>query len=305
MTRSLEAGEVHVAAELLRRGDLVAFPTETVYGLGADARNGEAVARIFEAKNRPRFNPLIVHVKDLEAAEELADFPDAAAELADAFWPGPLTLVLPSKGQIADIVSAGQPSVALRVPSHGLAKALLAAAGLPIAAPSANPSGKVSPTTAAHVLDGLMGKIAAVLDGGPSGIGLESTIIGFEENQPVLMRAGAIPSEDIKHLTGSLKTHAGHVVAPGQLLSHYAPDATLRLNAEVPEAGETWLGFGPGPEGANLSPGADLREAAANLFKMLRELDEPGKSIAVAKIPTSGLGEAINDRLIRAAAKRT
>ena len=298
------------AAEILRRGGLVAFPTETVYGLGADATDGRAVAAIFAAKARPRFNPLIVHVPSREAAESIVDLPEAGRRLAAAFWPGPLTLVAPrrSDADIADLATAGLPTLAVRVPAHSLALALLRAVDRPVAAPSANPSGRISPTTADHVLVGLGGRIAAVLDGGPCEVGLESTIIGVS-GEPVLLRPGGLPAEAAEAALGHpLAAHSGRITAPGQLASHYAPQARLRLGAVAPRSGELWLGFGR-CEGAtlNLSPAGDLHEAAANLFAHLRALDlraAPGQAIAVAPVPERGLGRAINDRLARAAAPR-
>ncbi len=301
------------AAARLRNGQLVAFPTETVYGLGADARNGEAVAAIFEAKGRPRFNPLIIHVPDVAGVAQIADIPDDARPLL-AFWPGPLTLVLPQRADanLSDLVTAGLDTVAVRIPAHPLAQSLLRAFDGPVAAPSANPSGTVSPTTAAHVLDGLDGKIAAILDGGPCDVGLESTIVGFLP-KPTLLRKGGIPRAALEAaLQQTLATPvAGDITAPGQLSSHYAPTVSLRLNARAPD-GDAWLGFGPDKfdvPSRNLSPSEDLREAAANLFAHLRQLDQIAidnglSQIAVAKIPDFGLGEAINDRLRRAAAPR-
>ena len=311
-----DAAGVIRAAELLRAGRLVAFPTETVYGLGADARDGRAVAEIFAAKGRPRFNPLIVHVEDRDAAGRLVDLPKAAGKLARAFWPGPLTLVAPMRDTagIADLVTAGLPTLAVRVPAHPLARALLAAFEGPVAAPSANPSGQVSPTTAAHVMAALGGRIAAVIDGGPCDVGLESTIVGFEEGGAVLLRPGGVPAEAIEEVLGKpLAARDGEAVtAPGQLASHYAPGARLRLNADAPRSGEAWLGFGLDPDAIagptrNLSPTGDLVEAAANLFAHLRALDAEtgsGGTIAVAPVPDHGLGRAINDRLARAAAPR-
>ncbi|TCO71152.1 translation factor SUA5 [Rhodovulum euryhalinum] len=301
------------AAGLLASGELVAFPTETVYGLGADARNDRAVARIFEAKGRPRFNPLIVHLADVAAARGIALMDSDAERLADTFWPGALTLVLPLRPEagLSPLVTAGLPSVALRVPDHPVAHALLAAFGGPVAAPSANPSGAVSPTRAAHVLDGLGDRIAAVVDGGACPVGVESTIVGFDPD-PVLLRPGGLPVEAIEACLGgplAMRGAAAPVTAPGQLSSHYAPGAAVLLEAATPPAGALWLGFGPGCKGAalNLSPAGDLVEAAANLFDALRELDSraaPGQTIAVAPIPDRGLGRAINDRLRRAAAPR-
>jgi L-threonylcarbamoyladenylate synthase len=304
-----DAKAVAHAARLLRGGKLVAFPTETVYGLGADARNGNAVAGIFAAKGRPRFNPLIVHFADLVEAERHAVFSDTARRLADNFWPGALTLVLPRRADtpLSDLVSAGLDTVALRVPAHPVAASLLRQAGLPIAAPSANPSGGVSATTAAHVAEGLDDKIDFVLDGGPTPLGLESTVIGFDAaGVPVLLRPGAIAREDIEALIGPLAKADATIRSPGQLESHYAPRAALRLDARDREAGEALLGFGSSPDATlNLSPSGDLREAAANLFAMLRELDKTAERIAVMPVPEIGLGEAINDRLRRAAAPRT
>lgn len=296
------------AADLLRTGALVAFPTETVYGLGGDARNDLAVARIFEAKGRPHFNPLIVHVPDLAAARSFAIFDARAEAVAAAFWPGPLTLVLPMRQDagLAPLVSAGLASVAIRVPAHPLAQSLLRAFGGPLAAPSANPSGKVSPTRAEHVMAGLSGRIAAVLDGGRCAVGLESTILGLED-APTLLRPGGAPLEALEALLGSVQSggNAEKPNAPGQLASHYAPAASLRLNAAAALAGEVYLGFGPAD--FTLSPTKDLVEAAANLFHLLREADAkagPQGHIAIAPIPETGLGRAINDRLRRAAAPR-
>ncbi|HEY0107919.1 MAG TPA: L-threonylcarbamoyladenylate synthase [Rhizomicrobium sp.] len=306
--RHADASAIAQAARLLRAGGLVAFPTETVYGLGADAANGRAVARIFEAKGRPRFNPLIVHVRDAAQAERHAVFNTATRKLAAAFWPGALTLVLPRAADCAlsDLVSAGLDTVALRVPAHPVAAALIARSGLAIAAPSANPSGRITATTADHVALGLRDKVDLILDGGAAPLGLESTVIGFDGGAPVLLRAGAIAREAIEAVAGPLaEAQAGKVQSPGQLSSHYAPRGRLRLNAQTAEPGETLLGFGPAaPAGAaNLSAAGDLREAAANLFAMLHALDECA-AIAVMPIPDQGLGEAINDRLRRAAAPR-
>jgi L-threonylcarbamoyladenylate synthase len=307
---SPDAGGIGRAAEILRAGGLVSFPTETVYGLGADATNDRAVARIFEAKGRPHFNPLIIHLPSLEAVERYAVLEGDALRLADAFWPGPLTLVLPLREDagLSPLVSAGLPTVAVRLPDHALARKLLAAAGRPIAAPSANPSGRISPSEAAHVTAGLDGKIEAVLDGGPCAVGLESTIVGVDP-VPTLLRPGGLPVEAIEACLGmELPRMAGDAAinAPGQLASHYAPKATMRLNAERTEGDERLLGFGP-VEGAalNLSPSGDLVEAAANLFHHLHALDQAGDTpIAVSPIPEIGLGRAINDRLRRAAAPR-
>lgn len=298
------------AAGLLRDGGLVAFPTETVYGLGGDASSGRAVARIFAAKGRPAFNPLIAHVADIQMARAYAEFSDDALRLATAFWPGPLTLVLPLKPRsgLSDLASAGLPTIGLRVPDHPAAQALLAEFGGPVAAPSANPSGRISPTTAAHVLDGLDGRIDAVLDDGPCPVGLESTIIGFD-GRPTLLRPGGLPTAAIEACLGQpLLAHVsgGTPTAPGQLTSHYAPEAPVRLNADKLRAGEVMLGFGAVAEATqNLSPSGDLIEAASNLFAMLRLLNDTGKPIAVSPIPETGIGTAINDRLRRAAAPRS
>lgn len=302
------------AADLLRAAGLVAFPTETVYGLGGDARSDIAVARIFEAKGRPNFNPLIVHVPDLAAAADLVVFGDSAVGLADAFWPGPLTLVLPIRpgASLSPLVSAGLPTAAVRVPAHPVAQALLRAYGGPIAAPSANPSGRISPTRADHVLAGLWGRIAAIVDGGACAVGVESTIVGFDP-APTLLRPGGLPGEVLESCLGApllAPVEGGpRPIAPGQLLSHYAPQASVRLNATTADTGEIWLGFGPEGDAAalNLSPARDLVEAAANLFHYLREADRRAGAlgrIAVAPVPEHGLGRAINDRLRRAAAPR-
>lgn len=307
------------AGELLRAGRLVAFPTETVYGLGADATSDMAVAQIFEAKGRPTFNPLIVHVQNVAEARRHARFTADAEALAGAFWPGGITLVLPrvKKTPVSLLVSAGLETVALRVPAHPLAQLLLRATGRPIAAPSANASGEVSPTRAEHVMESLghAEALALILDGGACPVGLESTVIGFPENgAPTLLRPGAIAREAIENVLAQ-KLEAADVASgeagrssPGQLASHYAPRSGLRLNAASPRGGELWLGFGAGAEKAdmNLSPSGNLTEAAANLFAMLRALDamSDGRVIAVAPVPRAGLGEAINDRLARAAAPR-
>lgn len=297
------------AAQLLRDGQLVAFATETVYGLGGDARNDRAVASIYAAKGRPSFNPLIAHVADQDAARALVDFVPGAGRLAAAFWPGALTLVLPLRPDagMSKLVTAGLDTLAVRVPDHALARELLARVGGPVAAPSANPSGRISPTRADHVLDGLNGRIAAVLDGGACSVGVESTIVGFDPD-PVFLRAGGLPAEAIEACLGEPLRRLNAqdpISAPGQLSSHYAPNGTLRLNAETAAPGETLLGFGPVAAPLNLSPSADLIEAAANLFDMLHQLDAMQASqIAVSPIPDHGLGRAINDRLRRAAAPR-
>jgi L-threonylcarbamoyladenylate synthase len=297
------------AAALLTRGDLVAFPTETVYGLGADARSGPAVARIFAAKDRPTFNPLIVHLADADAARQYVRWSDMAEVLAHAFWPGPLTLVLPLRDGhgIAPLVTAGLDTLAVRVPAHPAARALLGAFGGPLAAPSANPSGRISPTSAQHVLAGLNGRIAAILDDGPCAVGLESTIVGLTGNTPFLLRPGGLAVERIEAILGrplAQRAEASALTAPGQMDSHYAPAAPVRLNAQTASAGEVLLGFGPVKCDLNLSPSGDLQQAAAALFGHLHQLDSLGQPIAVSPIPDHGLGVAINDRLRRAAAPR-
>lgn len=301
---------IAAAAATLAAGGLVAFPTETVYGLGADAGNGTAVAGIYAAKGRPGFNPLIVHVPDAGAAERLAEVPARGRDLMAAFWPGPLTLVLPLRegAGLSPLVTAGLSTVALRAPAHPVARALLAATGRPLAAPSANPSGRVSPTTADHVLGGLTGRIDAVLDGGACPVGLESTILALGPGGPRLLRAGGLPVEALEAALGErvpFDSDPARVAAPGQMASHYAPRGRLRLEATAPEPGELMLGFGAVPGEITLSAAGDLREAAANLFGALHRLDAMGaERIAVAPIPDRGLGRAINDRLRRAAAPR-
>lgn len=296
------------AAKLFASGALVAFPTETVYGLGADATQGKAVAAIYEAKGRPSFNPLIVHLADTAAAQALVEWNTQADILARAFWPGPLTLVLPLRADhgLSPLVTAGLPTVGLRVPAHPAARALLAKFGGPVAAPSANPSGRISPTTADHVLAGLDGRIAAVLDDGPCTVGLESTIIGFDGPHAVLLREGGLPPEPIEAALCSrlIQPSGTTITAPGQMSSHYAPRGSLRLNATSAGAGEHLLGFGPVKGDLSLSESGDLVEAAANLFGHLHQLDALGGPIAVAPVPMNGLGRAINDRLRRAAAPR-
>jgi L-threonylcarbamoyladenylate synthase len=296
------------AAALLTAGKLVSFPTETVYGLGADARNGAAVAGVFAAKGRPSFNPLIVHLATTDLAHNFAEWSDAAEILAAAFWPGPLTLVLPLKAGhgLSSLVTAGLDTVALRVPEHGTAQRLLSVFGGPVAAPSANPSGRISPTTADHVLAGLSGKIAAVLDDGPCTVGLESTIVGFNGPVPTLLRAGGLPQEAIEAALGQplAQVSGSGITAPGQLNSHYAPAGAVRLNATQSQGNELFLGFGTMICDLNLSVSGDLTEAAANLFDHLHQLDAKARPIAVATIPEHGLGQAINDRLRRAAAPR-
>jgi L-threonylcarbamoyladenylate synthase len=308
--------DIAAAAAALAQGKLVAFPTETVYGLGANALDDRAVARVFEAKGRPRINPLIVHVAARADAARLGDFNDAAHALAQAFWPGPLTLVVPRAGNcpVSLLASAGLASLAIRLPGHDLARTLIATAGVPVVAPSANLSSRVSPTTAGHVLDGLAGRIDMVLDGGACEVGIESTVVSCLDGEPELLRPGAVTRRQIEDVLGmSLedRTKTGRPIAPGALAHHYAPAAMLRLGASRAEEGEALLAFGrdvPDHSGPvlNLSPAGDLTEAAANLFAMLRELDASGAGrIAVVPIPGEGLGEAINDRLTRAAAPRS
>jgi L-threonylcarbamoyladenylate synthase len=323
-TQILPAGEAAVAAavRVLAEGGLVAFPTETVYGLGADATNPAAVARIYEAKGRPAFNPLIAHVGDLAAARQIARFDAAATALAEAFWPGPLTLVLPKTPNcaVADLATAGLETVAIRLPAHPVAREILRAFGGPVVAPSANISGHVSPTTAAHVQTDLAGRIDLIVDGGPVAVGVESTIIGCFD-APMLLRPGGVPRAEIERVLGRALTQAPtdaesdseQPLAPGMLASHYAPRAKVRLNAQRLEPGEALLAFGLGAISGidagsivmNLSERGDLDEAAANLFGHLRALDSKDVgTIAVMPIPNVGLGEAINDRLRRAAVGR-
>lgn len=314
-----DANGIHEAAQTLLAGGLVAFPTETVYGLGADATNPEAVAKLYNAKQRPSFNPLIAHVASIDAARKIARFDNMALRLAEKFWPGPLTLVLPAQPDCAvcDLARAGLASVAVRVPANPVAHPLLEAASRPIVAPSANRSGHVSPTTADHVMSDLRGRIDAVLDGGPTPLGLESTIVDCTGDDPRLLRPGAIPRSALEAAIGAsladASTDEHKPSAPGQLASHYATRAQLRIDVTEVQPGEALLSFGaPRPKGAeraaftlDLSPRGDLVEAAANLFAHLRALDATeAHSIAVAPIPAHGLGEAIRDRLMRAAAPR-
>lgn len=289
------------------------MPTETVYGLAGNATSGDAVAAIFAAKGRPEFNPLIVHLPSVDEVRRLVGMDARSEALARAFWPGALTMVLPrlENCPVHDLASAGLPTLAVRVPAHPIAQALLRACGLPLAAPSANLSGSVSPTTAAHVLESLGDRIEAILDGGPCQLGLESTIVGLAGERALLLRPGGVESERIAAIIGPLgKPSQTRVEAPGMLASHYAPHATVRLNAREVRAGEALLAFGPAPPpGAvatlNLSTRGDLAEAATNLFAHLRSLDRSGAAcIAVMEIPEHGLGLAINDRLRRAAAPR-
>jgi len=323
-TQILPASEAAVAAAArsLREGGLVAFPTETVYGLGADATNAAAIARLYQAKGRPAFNPLIAHVGDIAAARQIARFDAPATALAEAFWPGPLTLVLPkTQGcAVADLATAGLDTVAIRIPAHPVARDILRVFGGPVVAPSANISGHVSPTTAAHVQSDLAGRIDLIVDGGPVAVGVESTIVGCFD-APMLLRSGGLPRAEIERVLGcalaqppaDTETDSGQPLAPGMLASHYAPRARVRLNAQVLEPGEALLAFGLGAISGidaasavmNLSERGDLDEAAANLFGHLRALDGKGvRTIAVMSIPDDGLGEAINDRLRRAAVGR-
>jgi L-threonylcarbamoyladenylate synthase len=309
--RTADAAAIAAAAKALKRGALVAFPTETVYGLGANATDDAAVAGIFAAKGRPKFNPLIVHVRDYEHAAEHGRFPSLARDLAAAFWPGPLTLVVPRRErcELSLLVSAGLDTVAMRAPSHAIAQQLLIESRLAIAAPSANPSGRLSATSARDVAGALDGEVDLILDGGACPVGIESTVIGFEGETAVLLRPGAIARSELEPITGALQSpKQGRIASPGMLESHYAPNAKLRIDAKHAKRGEALLAFGPdAPEAEivlNLSPRGDTREAAANLFAMLRRLDAKSESIAVMPIPDEGLGEAINDRLRRAAAPR-
>ena len=297
------------AAGILREGGLVAFGTETVYGLGADARNDTAVAGIYAAKGRPSFNPLIVHLPNLAAAEKYCHFNDAARALAGAFWPGALTLVLPLRADagISKLVTAGLDTLAVRVPDHAVAQGFLNEFGGPVAAPSANPSGRISPTTADHVIAGLTGKIDAVIDGGACGVGVESTIVSCV-GAPAILRAGGVPTETISACLGrpvAQPDDPDTPQSPGQLASHYAPKGHVRLNATQIDPEEVLLGFGDVDAALNLSLAGDLNEAAAHLFDYLHKLDAMGVNrIAVSPIPDYGLGRAINDRLNRAAAPR-
>ena len=324
-TQIRPAGEAAAAAaaRTLSDGGLVAFPTETVYGLGADAANAEAIARLYRAKGRPAFNPLIAHVGDLAAAQRIARFDATALELANAFWPGPLTLVLRKAAScpVADLATAGLDTIALRVPAHPVAREILRRFGGAVVAPSANLSGHVSPTTAAHVQSDLAGRIDLIVDGGPVEVGVKSTIVGCFD-LPTLLRPGGVPRDAIERVLGRALAQApdepeaadGQPLAPGMLASHYAPRTRVRLNAASLARGEALLAFGPadlaGIDTAavviNLSARGDLKEAAANLFGYLRSLDTSGAStIAVMPVPDHGLGEAINDRLRRAAAPQS
>jgi L-threonylcarbamoyladenylate synthase len=315
-------GAAEAAGQTLAAGGLVAFPTETVYGLGADAANATAIAHLYAAKGRPAFNPLIAHVADLSGARRIGRFDARATRLAEAFWPGPLTLVVPKADAcpVADLATAGLDTVAIRIPAHPVAQAILRAFGGAVVAPSANISGHVSPTLAAHVESDLSGRIDLIVDGGPVAVGVESTIVGCFE-APMLLRPGGLSRERIEAVLGEplarppadVENDSGQPLAPGMLASHYAPRASVRLNADRVAPGEALLAFGPRPlpgtdtaaSVMNLSPGGDLDEAAANLFGYLRALDARGpRAIAVMPIPETELGEAINDRLRRAAVAR-
>ena len=301
------------AARVLQSGRLVAFPTETVYGLGADATQDQAAASIYAAKGRPDFNPLIVHVPDVATGRKYVQFNDLADQLADAFWPGAMTLVLPrlTECPVSSLCSAGLPTLAIRVPASPMARDLLRATDRPVAAPSANRSGRLSPTTARHVADSLGDRVDMILDGGTCPVGLESTVVGFHDGAAVLLRPGGISAEQLSDVVGPL-TIAGAdqpdaPQSPGMLTSHYAPRHAIRLNVTDPRPEEALLAFGPDAPthaAANLSPAGDTTEAAANLFQMLHDLDALGRPIAVMPVPETGLGQAINDRLRRAAAPR-
>lgn len=317
MTKS-DPRAIEKAALLIRRGGLVGMPTETVYGLAADARNDAAVAKVFDAKARPRINPFIIHVADAAMAARYSTLSDLARALIDAFWPGPLTIVAPRRegAEISLLASAGLDTLALRAPRHPIARGLIEASGAPLAAPSANRAGRVSPTAAEHVIASLGDAVDMVIDGGPCEIGLESTIVAVDGESVRLLRAGGLPRGDIEAAAGAPllgPISSPTPQAPGMMTSHYAPRVDVRLNAQAPRPNELFLGFGGVRSGAagalNLSAAGDLREAAANLFAYLRALDaacgEFGKTgVAVAPIPEEGLGEAINDRLRRAAAPR-
>ncbi len=304
--------DISRAARILREGGLVAFPTETVYGLGADATNDAAVAKIFAAKQRPQFNPLISHVANVEAAFRLGQFSIDAEKLAAAIWPGPLTIVVERRRDcpISLLCSAGLSTVALRVPNHTAALDVLHEVNLPIAAPSANRSGRISPTTADHVRASLGDAVDMIVDGGPCGVGVESTVVRFLDDGPYLLRAGGVTREAMEAVLNcqvmTPTQYDTELHSPGMLESHYAPQASLRLNAAAPEWGEAYIGFGPYDYGPwTLSKSGNLREAATNLFKLLHSVDDSQpEAIAVAPIPMTGLGEAINDRLMRAAAPR-
>ncbi|WP_242076472.1 L-threonylcarbamoyladenylate synthase [Brevundimonas diminuta] len=294
------------AGQALANGDLILLPTETVYGLGADASNAEAVAAIFAAKGRPKFNPLISHVVDVDAAAEIGELGPLGRALADAFWPGPFTLITPilDARRVCDLARAGLDSVAIRVPAHSVAREVLAAFGGPVVAPSANRSGRPSPTTFTDAVEETGFAVAAAVDGGPCEVGLESTVVSVLGGGVALLRPGAITRSEIEAVVGPIHESGEGHRSPGRLTLHYAPDAPVRIEAKQARDGEILLGFGPeaGEPRWSLSPSGDLREAAANLFRLLREADRTRPTgIAVSPIPTTGLGEAINDRLRRAA----
>ena len=305
-TGSHDAGAVEAAARALADGGLVILPTETVYGLAADAGNAGAVAAIFEAKGRPRFNPLIAHVADAAGAEAIALFDANARRLAEAFWPGPLTIVAPVRNReaVCDLARAGLDSVAVRVPGHARAREVIAAFGGPVVAPSANRSGRPSPTTFADAMDETGFAAAEGVDGGPCAVGVESTVVSVLDGKVSLLRPGAVTRDELEAVVGPLDTGGEGHRSPGRLTLHYAPDAPVRINVTTLHRGELLLGFGPGVGDPrwSLSPTGDLREAAANLFRRFREADrEKVAGIAVSPVPLDGLGEAINDRLRRAA----
>jgi len=303
--------DVETAVSALLRGELAILPTETVYGLGCDAGDARAVAAVFQAKGRPQFNPLIAHVTGIQAALAFAELDARARRLAEAFWPGPLTLVAPIRDTavVCDLARAGLDTVAVRAPDHPLIQQVLGALGRPVAAPSANRSGRPSPTTHADAIEETGAFASASLDGGPCRVGLESTVLGQVRGELVLLRPGAVTREEIEQIAGPVASGLGEGAAsPGRLARHYAPSKPLRLDVAQPSAGAAWLAFGPAPEGRphtfNLSPGGDLAEAAANLFSFLRAADRADAlTIEAAPIPRVGLGEAINDRLQRAAGK--
>lgn len=307
--KTISPESIAEAVKRLKAGELVAFPTETVYGLGADAHNDTAVASIFEAKGRPQFNPLIAHIADKSWVEDFAVMTDIAKQLIEHFWPAPLTLVMKraEKCPISYLVSAGLDTVAVRMPAHPAAREIIKAFGRPIAAPSANISGTISPTTAKHVSEGLGKKVPLILDGGACSVGLESTVLDVRGDIPVLLRAGGLTVEEIEKAIGMKivfsENNPEAPRSPGQLLSHYAPSLPVRLNASKAREGEAFLGFGKAENATlNLSPNGDLKEAAANLFSYMRALDNKQHTgIAVMPIPMTGLGLAINDRLKRAA----
>jgi len=315
---------IEEAAAVLKAGGLVALPTETIYGLGANALDGVAVAKIFAAKGRPSFNPLIVHVPDIESAALLVEMNETARAVMNKFWPGPLTIILPKRPgcAVSDLCSAGLPTLAVRVPAHPAALKLLKAAGVPVAAPSANKSGAISPTTPQHVLESLGDAVDFILAAGASSVGLESTVLDLSGDKPLILRPGAITAEDLEPILGpvayDLGDHGHDVKSPGQLLKHYAPSIPVRLNAVDVAEGEALLAFGslkfmglksggfakdlPAERLRNLSDTGDLYEAAANLFRMMRDLDKSEHvRIAVMNVPDQGIGIAINDRLKRAA----